>query len=66
MKLVPKILIAVPTYEGKNYCLDEFLENIKNFDYPKNRLEIFIADNSKTNANAKYINNKYTQYILIN
>ena len=59
MKLVPKILIAIPTYEGKNYCLDEFLQNIKNFDYPKNRLEIFIADNSKTNANAKYINNKY-------
>ena len=58
-KLVPKILIAVPTYEGKNYCLDEFLENIKNFDYPKNRLEIYFADNSSTNANAKYINNKY-------
>jgi len=58
-KLVPKILIAIPTYEGKNYCLDEFLENIKKFDYPKNRIEIFIADNSKTNANAKYINKKY-------
>ena len=59
MKLVPKILIAIPTYEGKNYCLDEFLKNIRKFDYPKNRLEIFIADNSKSNSNAKYINKKY-------
>ena len=56
---LPKILIAIPTYEGKNYCLDEFLENISNFTYPKSRLDFYIADNSRTNENAKMINKKY-------
>ena len=56
---LPKILIAVPTYEGKNYCLDAFLKNVYNFTYPKDRLDIYIADNSKTNANAKMIKKKY-------
>ena len=56
---LPKILIAIPTYEGKNYCLDAFLTNILNFSYPKSKLDYYIADNSKTNANAKYINKTY-------
>lgn len=56
---LPKILIAIPTYEGKNYCLDAFLDNLRNFTYPKNKLDIYIADNSKTNANAKMLNKKY-------
>jgi GT2 family glycosyltransferase len=56
---LPKILIAVPTYDAKNYCLDAFMQNIKNFTYPKSRLEIFIADNSATNENALMIRDKY-------
>ena len=42
-KYAPKILIGVPTYEGKNYCLSQFLDNIKNFSYPKDRIEIFFC-----------------------
>jgi len=56
---LPKILIGIPTYEGKNYCLEEFLDNIRKFDYPKSKIDIYIADNSKTNENAKMINKKY-------
>ena len=58
-KLVPKVLIGIPTYDGKNYCLEAFLDNISKFTYPKSRLGIYIADNSMDNKNAKMINKKY-------
>jgi hypothetical protein len=60
----PKILIAIPTYEGKNYCLDAFLDNVQKIDYPASRLKIVIADNSLSNENAKYINKKYGIQVL--
>jgi len=56
---LPKILIGVPTYDAKNYCLDAFVHNLKNLDYPKNKIEIYFADNSKDNKNALMINKKY-------
>lgn len=56
---LPKILIAIPTYEGKNYCLEPFLNNLSNFSYPKDRLDYYIADNSATNENARMLNKKY-------
>jgi len=55
----PKVLIAIPTYEGKNYCLEPFLDNLSKFTYPKSRIEYFIADNSATNENARMLNEKY-------
>ena len=58
-KFVPKIMIGIPTYEGKNYCLSQFLDNISKFTYPRDRIELFIADNSKDNTNALMINKKY-------
>jgi GT2 family glycosyltransferase len=58
-KLVPRVLIGIPTYEGKNYCLDAFIQNISKFTYPKSRLGIYIADNSKDNKNAIMISRKY-------
>uniref|UniRef100_UPI003F6961AC hypothetical protein n=1 Tax=Winogradskyella sp. TaxID=1883156 RepID=UPI003F6961AC len=56
---LPKVLIAIPTYEAKNYCLDAFMQNIMNFTYPKSLIEIYVADNSATNENALYIRDKY-------
>jgi hypothetical protein len=47
--VLPKILIGIPTYEGKNYCLDAFMNNVNNFTYPKSNIEIFVADNSSSN-----------------
>ena len=58
-KRLPKILIAIPTYDGKNYCIKEFLDNLKNFSYPKDRIEYYIADNSANNKNAKWLNKTY-------
>ena len=57
--VLPKILIGVPTYDAKNYCLDAFFDNIFNFSYPKSNIEIFVADNSKTNKNALYIRDRF-------
>ena len=56
---LPKILIGTPTYEGKNYCLEEFIDNVANFSYPRSRFDFVIFDNSSTPENAKYISKKY-------
>ena len=45
---LPKILICSPTYDGKNYCLKEWMDNVKNLNYPKSHYDIYLADNSRT------------------
>jgi hypothetical protein len=25
---IPRVLVATPTYEGKNYCLPQFIANV--------------------------------------
>jgi len=57
--ILPKILIGIPTYDGKNYCLDAFMNNVNDFTYPKSNIEIFVADNSRDNDNALMIRDKY-------
>jgi cellulose synthase/poly-beta-1,6-N-acetylglucosamine synthase-like glycosyltransferase len=57
--VLPKILIGIPTYDAKNYCLDAFFQNISEFTYPKSNIEIFVADNSSTNKNALMIRDKF-------
>lgn len=47
----PKVLIGVTTYEGKEYCRKEFVENVKRFTYPN--YELFFVDNSKTDNYAR-------------
>jgi hypothetical protein len=56
---IPKILIGTPTYEGKNYCLSQFIANVKSFTYPSQFVDFVIFDNSKSPDNAKMINQKY-------
>jgi hypothetical protein len=38
---LPKVLIFTPIYDGKDYCFQEFVENIKKFTY-KNKEHIFV------------------------
>ena len=38
-----KVLISCPTAQAKDYCVDEFIEQIKSFTYPL--YDIFILDN---------------------
>jgi glycosyltransferase involved in cell wall biosynthesis len=47
---LPKVLVFTVTYEGKDYCLNDFIENIQKFTY-KNFEHIFV-DN--TNDNGEY------------
>ncbi len=56
MVLAPKILIFTPIYEGKDYCLDTFLEHARNIDYPNSRH--IIIDNSKDDSYYKYLKTK--------
>ncbi len=52
-KSVKKVLIAAPTADKKNYCLQEWYNNVLNFKHPN--IEIFLSDNSKTIKNTNYL-----------
>ena len=49
----PKILVAAPQSDLKNYCFLDWYLNIKRFNYPQDKIDIFLADNSDTDSNAK-------------
>ena len=56
MSKAPKILIAAPQADVKNYCFVDWLLNVKRFSYPQDRIEIFLADNSDTEDNTIRLN----------
>ena len=58
MSKTPKILIAAPQADVKNYCFEEWIDNISHFSYPQSKIDIFLADNSHTEENVKYIKSK--------
>ena len=51
--MLPKILIAAPQHESKNYCWEEWSERIKSLTY--SNYDVFIADNSPSKLNLKKI-----------
>lgn len=52
----PKILVGCPTFEGMSYCLDRYINAIKNFSY--SNYEILLVDNSKNNDYYNLIKSK--------
>ena len=42
----PKVLVFSPTYEGKEYCRERFVENVKKFTYPN--YTFMMIDNTAT------------------
>ena len=56
----PKVLVGCPTYEGKEYILDRYIERVKEFTY--DNYDILLVDNSKTNDYAKKIKAKKKSY----
>lgn len=44
--MIPKVFIATPVADVKEYCLYDFVEQCKNFSYPN--LNILFCDNSKS------------------
>ncbi len=41
-----KVLVACPTFDGKEYCTQEWIDRIKSLSYPN--YDILLVDNSKT------------------
>ena len=50
----PKILIGAPTADVKNYCVKEWVKNVKSFIYPY-ELDVFLADNSDDPKNVDFL-----------
>lgn len=50
-KQLPSVLVACPNSEQKEYCFDEWIDNVSKFTYPN--FAVFIADNSNTPAFAE-------------
>jgi hypothetical protein len=41
MKEFPKVLICAPTASAKNYCFEQWLDNVMNFNYPNYEIRLF-------------------------
>ena len=41
-----KVLVTCPTYDGKEYCWQKWIDTVKSLTYPN--YDIFVVDNSKT------------------
>lgn len=46
--MIPKVLVFTVTYEGKDYCFNEFKEQVSNFNYPKDSYRHVWIDNSES------------------
>ena len=53
-----KVLVCCPTAAVKNYCSEDWIDNVMNFKYPN--FQIFMVDNTiDGGANAKYLNDMF-------
>lgn len=56
--MLQKVLISAPTASIKNYCFDEWIENVSRFTYPS--FEVVLFDNTDDGGeNAIYLNETY-------
>jgi cellulose synthase/poly-beta-1,6-N-acetylglucosamine synthase-like glycosyltransferase len=54
----PKVLVACPTYKGKDYCVDEWVNHIKNLKYTN--YDILVVDNTADEGeHAKWLSDTY-------
>lgn len=49
----PKILVGCPTWEGKKYCLKEYVEALRSLTY--DNFDVLIVDNSEESSYSKMI-----------
>ena len=49
--VVPKILVTCPTHQVKEYCFQEWIDNVKNLTYPN--YDILVVDNSPDDSYVK-------------
>lgn len=46
MNDLPRVLVGVTVYKGKEYIFDKCIEHIKNFDYPSDKYDLLVVDNT--------------------
>lgn len=44
-KFFPKVLVACPSADIKDYCMEDWIKNVRNFTYPN--FDLFMCDNSE-------------------
>jgi hypothetical protein len=49
---VKNVLVGIPTYEGKEYCLNEFIKGLESLTHKNHEADIIFVDNSKTSQYA--------------
>ena len=57
--ILPKVLVCAPTSIDKDYCFNDWIENVGSFTYPN--FDVFLCDNSKDREYSKTINS-YVQH----
>lgn len=48
----PRILVGITTYDKKHYMLPRCYDAVRNFDYPADKYDVLVVDN--TNDNGRY------------
>lgn len=46
--MIPKVLVFTVTYEGKDYCFDEFKQQVSQLSYPEEYFQHVWIDNSES------------------
>lgn len=60
----PKVLVAIPTYQGKDYVFDENFAAVKSLDYPN--YDYVYIDNSKGTSYAKKLRMRGANVVRVN
>jgi hypothetical protein len=61
--IIPKVLLACPTYDGKNYAVHEWMESAKNLNYVN--YDILIVDNTNDGGkNAKWLRETFDVEVI--
>src|SRR3989344_6466165 len=63
-KMNQKILVGCPTADFKEYCLDAYIDGIKNLKFAN--FDLIVVDNSKTNKYFETLKKKITKEIIPN
>jgi hypothetical protein len=46
VSVLPRVMVGVTTYEGKDYIFHKCMKHIKELDYPQHLIDVFVVDNS--------------------
>lgn len=56
---LPRVLVGIVTYSGKDYIFDRCLAAVKRFDYPKHLYDVLVVDNSEGNNYARKLRRRH-------